>query len=78
MNKLINNIITLGKSFYGLVIYFAVAFIFNYIIKSIPNITYIQHNILLIIEKLPKYFEKDLLICAKFYIIRERFNQLLT
>ena len=51
MNKLMNNIITLGKSFYGLVVYFAVAFIFSYIIKSIPNITYFQHNIILIIEE---------------------------
>ena len=34
MNKIINNLTNIGKSFYGLIIYFAVNMIFSYIIKS--------------------------------------------
>ena len=52
MNKLFNNIITLGKSFYGLIIYFSVAYIFSYIINSIPDMNSNLYNIFLILEEL--------------------------
>jgi len=48
MSKVINRITTLGKSFYGLVIYFAVVFVFKYIVKLIPNIDYLLQNIIII------------------------------
>ena len=52
MNKILNNIVNIGKSFFGLVIYFAVSIIFVYIIKSIPNLTPFTYSILLIISEI--------------------------
>ena len=48
MNKLLNNIVILAKSFYGLIIYFSVSFIFNYIYKYLPQLDELYLNIYLI------------------------------
>ena len=48
MNKLLNYVTTLGKAFYGLVIYFALSFIFNFILKNIQEINITTYNLLLI------------------------------
>ena len=37
MNSLINKLTTLGKSFYGLIIYFSVSYIFNFIVQYLPK-----------------------------------------
>ena len=46
---MINKLVEFGKSFYGLVIYFAINILFSYIIHSINNIDYITYNILMIL-----------------------------
>lgn len=51
MNKILNKITTLGKSFYGLVIYFSVAIIFSYIIKNYSESGSYTYNVLLIAEE---------------------------
>ena len=53
MNKIINNLTNIRKSFYGLIIYFAVNMIFSYIIKSNnDNLDYFTYNSLLISSEL--------------------------
>lgn len=52
MNKILNNLTMLAKSFYGLIIYFAVAFVFNYIIKNITSINEYNYNLLLIAHEI--------------------------
>ena len=37
MNSLINKLTTLGKSFYGLIIYFSVSYIFNFVVQFLPK-----------------------------------------
>ena len=51
MKKIMNKITILGKSFYGLVIYFSVAYLFSFIIKNIPNINSFYYYLLLFIEE---------------------------
>lgn len=52
MKKIINNIISFSKSFYGLIIYFAVNIIFEYIIVRMPNLNTITYSMLLISSEL--------------------------
>ena len=51
MNKILNNVTTIGKSFYGLVLYFGLAQILNFILKSFPNLSSFQYNVILIINE---------------------------
>ena len=52
MNKILNNLTSLGKSFYALVIYYAVALIFSYIILSIKNLNTFTYNVILIASEI--------------------------
>ena len=52
MNKLFNNITILAKSFYGLIIYFAVAFIFNFILKNYQGLNTFNYNIILMLYEI--------------------------
>jgi len=47
MNSFIEKITTLGKSFYGLIIYFSITYIFNFVLKALPINNKFQYNILL-------------------------------
>ena len=47
MNNVMNKLISLGKSFYGLVIYFSVAFIFSYIIKNFVDVNSFSYIVLI-------------------------------
>lgn len=51
MNKILNSLTNIGKSFFGLVIYFAVLIFFSYIIRSYSNLDYITYTILLILSE---------------------------
>ena len=52
MNKILDNITSLGKSFYGLVIYFCISQILSFIIKSIPNLNNFLYSLILISSEL--------------------------
>lgn len=53
MNKILDNLTSISKAFYGLIIYFAISFIFSYIINAnINNLTYVTYNIILISSEL--------------------------
>lgn len=43
-----NKILTLRKAFYGLIIYFALAFIYNFILKNYQNLNPVYYNIIII------------------------------
>ena len=50
MKKIINKITVLGKSFYGLVIYFAIAYIFSFLFKNYAHENMFNYNVILITE----------------------------